>query len=331
MKSLDQIMDALRAAAEPTRLRILMLAAEGDLTVSELVRVLGQSQPRISRHLKVLTNGGLLSRTPEGSWVFYRLATGRLSETARTLASLAPADDPVLAEDRQRLARIKQERAKDAQAYFDRNAHQWDELRSLHVDDAQVEDAIQEVLPSGQIGRLLDIGTGTGRMLELLSARIDEGHGVDISREMLAVARANLDRARLTHCQVRHANLERLPFEDESFDAITVHQVLHFLDDPFAAIETAADALKPGGSLLLIDFAPHSEESLRLQHQHRRLGFFDDEVRSWCEDAGLTLSRIKALPGEPLTVCLWCATKPKPQAPLSPVAYGTSDRKESYS
>ena len=303
-------MTALRAAAEPTRLRILALCADGEVTVSELVRILGQSQPRISRHLKVLTAAGLLSRTPEGSWVFHRLAQeGPQADLAARLIALAPLDDETLRRDRERLAQIKHERAAEAARYFDDNAASWERQRSLHVDEAEVEAAILALAPE-QVGRHLDLGTGTGRMLELLAGRAEFGQGIDLSREMLAIARTNLDRAGLSHCQVRQADLTQLPFAADSFDLVTIHQVLHFMSDPDRAIEAAAGVLKPGGTLLIVDFAPHREEALRQDHQHRRLGFADKEPQAWCRAAGLTPTAVRHLKGDPLTVTLWGAVKP---------------------
>lgn len=310
MQTMDDTLAALRAAAEPTRLRILALCADGDVAVSELVRILGQSQPRISRHLKVLTAAGLLTRIPEGSWVFHRLAQeGPLAVLAAGLIALAPLDDAVLRRDRERLTEIKGERAADAARYFSDNAAEWAKVRSLHVDEAEVEAAILELAPA-RIGRHLDLGTGTGRILELLAGRAEFGQGVDLSREMLAVARANLDRAGLAHCQVRQADLAQLPFPADSFDLVTIHQVLHFLPDPARAIAAAAGVLKPGGTLLIIDFAPHQEETLRQDHQHRRLGFSDKEAQAWCRTAGLTPTALRHLKGDPLTVTLWAAVKP---------------------
>lgn len=308
--TLDATVAALRAGAEPTRLRLLRLCAEGELTVSELVRILGQSQPRVSRHLKVLAQAGLIVRIPEGSWVFYRLASdGPMADVARQLAAMAPAQDGTLAQDLQRLRQIKDERAEEAAAYFRDNAADWDRLRRLHVDEAEVEAAVLQFLPEETIERFLDIGTGTGRMLQVTADRVIQGHGVDLSREMLNVARANLDRAGLSHCQVRHADLYQLPFDAEAFDAATLHQVLHFLSDPAGAIAQAARVLRPGGQLVIIDFASHDIEDLRRDHQHRRLGFDEDEVTAWCRAADLDVTAIRHLPGDPLTVTLWQVKK----------------------
>jgi ArsR family transcriptional regulator len=313
---LDGLLAALRAAAEPTRLRIVALVAEGELTVSELARILGQSQPRISRHLKLLVEAGVLDRLREGSWVFHRLAEdGPGAALIHSLTGLLPGDgDPVLARDRHRLAEVKRARAEAAADYFRRNAASWHRLRSLHVDDGEVERVIGRLLPKRGIASLLDIGTGTGRMLELLGPRAAKGVGIDLSREMLAIARARLERAGLAHCRVRQADLYRLPFADGAFDVATIHQVLHFLDRPAAAVAEAARVLAPGGRLLIADFAPHGEERLRHEHAHRRLGFADSEIAAWLARAGLKPLDTVRLPGNPLTVVVWTAARPGAKA-----------------
>ncbi|MGE3934807.1 MAG: ArsR/SmtB family transcription factor [Rhodospirillaceae bacterium] len=314
---MDQILTALRAAAEPTRLRLLALCAEGELTVSEITQVVGQSQPRVSRHLRLLCEAGLLDRLREGAWVFYRLSDrfDAQGAVARALLGLLPADDAQMALDRQRLDDVKRARAAAAAAYFDRNAARWDDMRSMYVPEVEVESALTDLLPPDSVSDLLDIGTGTGRMLVLYGPSAARAVGVDTSRDMLAVARANLDAAGLRHCQVRHADMYRLPFADRSFDAITVHQVLHYADRPRAVIGEAARVLKPGGRLVVADFTPHTIESLREEHAHRRLGFADGEVAEWCAAAGLDVAARRTLPGVPLTVALWLAEKPMVAAP----------------
>jgi len=327
----DTLLTALKAVAEPTRLRLLALLAQGELTVSELVRILGQSQPRVSRHLRLLTEAGVLDRFQEGSWVFHRLAQGdREGSTAgadlaqHLTAQLSP-EDPVLKGDQTRLMEVKRTRAEAAARYFAANAGQWDEIRSLQVDEQEVERVILNLLPvskvsgpafgpvSGpvfdQASGLLDIGTGTGRMLEILGPRYRHGHGIDLSHEMLSVARANLHKAGLDHCQVQKGDMYQLPFAAEAFDGVIIHQVLHFADRPQEPIAEAARVLGPGGRLVVVDFAPHKLETLRDDHEHRRLGFSDKEVAGWIDAAHLQLSGIHHLPGTPLTVTVWWGDK----------------------
>jgi ubiquinone/menaquinone biosynthesis C-methylase UbiE len=311
---MDRLLAALRAAAEPTRLRILALLAQGELAVSEIVQILGQSQPRVSRHLKLLAEAGLIDRLPEGQWVFYRLAE-RDTDVGRLLAALVPAGDAQIAADAARLKAVKRDRAAAAEAYFKANAPSWDRIRSLYVDDREVEAALARLLPEDGIESLLDIGTGTGRVLELLAPRIERGVGVDASRDMLAFARARLATPQLSHCHVRQGDMYALPMADAAYEAVTLHLVLHYADRPAAAIAEAARVLKPGGRLIVADFAPHQEESLRTEHAHRRLGFSDAEIAEWFAAAGLTLEQTVALKGNPLTVKLWAADKTLRAAP----------------
>jgi ArsR family transcriptional regulator len=309
-RPLDALLSALRAAAEPTRLRILGLCAQAELTVSELVHILGQSQPGVSRHLRLLAEAGLLDRVREGSWVFHRLIEeGPGAETARRLCALMPADDPVLTLDLKRLAEVKEERSRAAADYFRRNAKRWDELRSLHVDEGEVEDVLKRLLPATGVGDLLDIGTGTGRMLEVFGPRFSRALGIDLSHDMLAVARVNLERSGLKNLALRKGDMYQLDFPDASFDAVSVHQVLHFADDPARALVEAARVLRPGGHLLIADFAPHDLEYLRREHEHRRLGFGDYQLCDWCEATYLEIKAIEHLPGDPLTVTVWLASK----------------------
>ena len=310
-QTLDDLLDGLRAAAEPTRLRLLALCAQGELTVSELGQILGQSQPRVSRHLKLLCDAGMLARLPEGSWVFYRLAEGsRANGLVRKLADMLPQDDAQLVQDREGLAAVRRARAERASAYFDANAKGWDRIRSLHVRDADVEQQLAALVPVGADKDILDIGTGTGRILELLGARGARGVGIDQSAEMLRIARANLSKANLANVYVRQGDMYRLPWREPSFDAVTIHQVLHFADDPGLVLAEAARVLKPGGRIVIADFAPHELDGLRTEHAHRRLGFADAEVQGWLRAAGLAPAETVALPGEKLTVCLWAADKP---------------------
>jgi ArsR family transcriptional regulator len=316
--SVEPMIAALKAAGEPTRLRILALLAEAELTVKDLTAILGQSQPRISRHLRLLTETGLVDRNPEGAWVFYRLGEGG---AARNLASsvftLTDPSDPVFARDRERLGQVKREHAEAARRYFAANASGWDTIRALHVADDAVERAILQVIGTRRFEALLDLGTGTGRMLELFHGLYGRAIGVDASTDMLAVARANLDRAKVANAQVRLGDIYHLPFERDAFDVVTIHQVLHYLDDPERAVAEAARMLRPGGRLLVVDFAPHDLEFLRERHAHRRLGFSRQAMVQWLQSPGLALETALDLApprrrgGDALTVTLWLARDPR--------------------
>jgi ubiquinone/menaquinone biosynthesis C-methylase UbiE len=311
------LLTALKAVGEPTRLRILSLLADGELTVKDITAILAQSQPRISRHMKLLAESGLIQRNPEGTWVYFRLAEdGAKRRLARDLVGLVDQAAPPFSSDRDRLAAVKREHGLEAQRYFDQHADEWAAIRSLHVQDNLVEGAILRAIGERPFGALLDLGTGTGRMLELLSPRYERAVGIDASAGMLAVARANLERAGLTYAQVRLGDVYALGLPRGSFDVVTIHQVLHFLDDPQRAIVEAARVLRPGGRLLIVDFAPHALEFLRDQHAHRRLGFSHDSVGHWLEAAGLKVERVEDLQdgerdGAKLAVTLWLAKDPR--------------------
>jgi ubiquinone/menaquinone biosynthesis C-methylase UbiE/DNA-binding transcriptional ArsR family regulator len=305
----------LKSAGEETRLRILTLMAEAELTVSDLTEILRQSQPRLSRHLRVLAEAGLVERFREGSWAFFRLSDrGNAADVARTLIDRLDPHDPVIARDRERLAAVRSTRAAAAQNYFRRHAAEWDQIRKLHVADAAVEAAIRAALADKPMRSLLDLGTGTGRMLELFAADIERGLGLDLSLDMLALARTRLDRAGLKHCSVRHGDIYDLALPRDSFDIVIVHQVLHFLDDSARALREAARVLRPGGRLLVIDFAPHDLEFLREEHAHRRLGFANETVAQWLGGAGMDVVRQQTLPpglGGKIAVSLWLARDPR--------------------
>src|SRR5579862_7584766 len=305
----------LKAAAEATRLRILTLLAETELTVSDLTEILRQSQPRLSRHLRLLAEAGLIERFREGAWAFFRLGErGGSADIARTLIARLDAEDAVIARDRERLAAVRSARTAAAQAYFRRHAAEWDRIRKLHVADAAVEDAVRAALADKPIRALLDLGTGTGRMLELFAPDIERGLGLDLSLDMLALARARLDRAGLQHCSVRQGDIYDLALPRDSFDVVIIHQVLHFLDDSARAIREAARVLRPGGRLLVVDFAPHDLEFLREQHAHRRLGFAPETVSQWMEGAGLDVMSQQTLAPGPegkIAVSLWLARDPR--------------------
>ena len=324
--SLDGFVSTLRAVAEPTRLRLAVLLSRAELTVTEISHVLGQSQPRTSRHLRLLLDADILERAPEGAHVFYRVCDGGAgAELVRRLADRVPADDPVIAADAAALERVCQARVLAAARYLRSHADEAAALRSLQVAEADVEHALLELIGAAEpIERLLDIGTGTGRILELLAPVSERSVGLDVSRDMVAAARAKLGQARLSRASVRQGDLHRPPFEAASFDVAVMHHVLHLLDDPGEAIVDAARLLRAGGRLLVADFAPHQLEFLRERHGHRHLGIDDRDMRSWAAHGGLAIETERTLrpPGsEQLTVRLWLLrAQPRSAAASSAVA-----------
>ncbi|WP_316860134.1 metalloregulator ArsR/SmtB family transcription factor [uncultured Cohaesibacter sp.] len=319
MLTLDEMVGLLKASGEPTRLRLLALLAEGDLSVKDLTAILHQSQPRISRHLKLLYESGLVERLPEGAWVYYCLTRDE-SKGDLIAATLRDLDlqDVMIRRDRERLEQIKQANAQQAADYFQQNAEHWDELRALHVPESAVDAAILDCLGEQPIDQLLDLGTGTGSILSLLGSRCRDGLGIDANRSMLAIARARLDGPANGHLHVQQGDILDLASLDGEYDLVTVHQVLHYLDDPSAALQEASRVLLPGGRMLVVDFAPHEHEFLRKDHAHRRLGFSHEAMRRWMDEAGLSVEIAKdlhpdELEGEgsdpSLTVTIWLATK----------------------
>ena len=332
--STDRLVAGLRAIGEPTRLRIAALVSEGELTVTELCRILGQSQPRVSRHLKLLCEAGLLQRHSEGTSAFFSPsldAGGRAFLDG--VVGFVDVDDPVLAADRKRLDGIRAERAAQAEDYFDAIAEQWESMRDRHVADAEVEARLTSLVeshlsrsgartPVGGRTRpklLLDIGTGTGRVLELLAGRFEKGIGIDLSTNMLNLARSRLIERRLTNCTVRQANIYALDIGDDGRDHLAdvavLHHVLHFLDDPAAALRQTAFSLAPGGLVVIVDFAPHRVAELLTDHQHRWSGFSDSQIEGWCSDAWLKVVETHQLVPdtasavENLTVSIWAAVR----------------------
>ncbi len=311
---MEELLAGLKAVAETTRIRILFALSHGELNVTELTFILEQSQPRVSRHLKLMAEAGLISRHKEGNWVLFRLREqGRSGALARALVDMLPASDELLAADLLRLEDIRQQRQGRADEYFRTNAADWAKLRSLHVREADVEQAMLGLLEKLKFENCVDLGTGTGRILELLSDRAKNLFGLDMSREMLAIARSNLETHKLRNAQVRQADIYALPFADEFADLVTIHQVLHFLDDPQRALLEAVRILAPNGKMLIVDFAPHDFEELRDHHAHRRLGISSEHMAGWMARAGLSLIKhdvlappyVNARMG--LTVSVWLA------------------------
>lgn len=307
----DQTIEALRGAGEPTRLRVLALLAGDELSVMELSHILDQSQPRVSRHLKLMTEAGLIERFPDGARVYYRLSS---EPSARRLVDtvLDLLDDRSSEQDHRRLDEVRRDREAAAEAYFEQVAPQWDRIRSLYVCESAVEAAIERAAGPGPFERLVDLGTGSGRMLTLLGGRARMAVGLDLSQNMLNIARAKVAQAGVGRVELRHGDIFATRLPSQSADLVLVHQVLHYLSDPAAAVSEAARLVMPGGKLLIVDFARHDLEELREEHQHRRLGFTDAEINGWLADAGLRASAPIALPPDKdgLTVLIWTATRP---------------------
>ncbi len=294
---MHELLGALKALAEVTRIRIILVLSRGELNVTELTQILDQSQPRVSRHLKLMLEAGLITRHKEGNWVLFRLGeTGVSAELARSIVQMLAVSETVIAADMSRLQDVKSRRAETAAAYFSSNAQNWQKLRSLHLDENKVESRIKAMIGREPVETLVDLGTGTGRMLELFAGQARRLVGIDLSREMLTYARSNLDRLDATHAQVRQASLYALPLPEESADVVILHQVLHFLDEPEAALREARRILKPDGKLLVVDFAPHNLEDLRENDAHRRLGIPGEDLRRWLAKIGLAETQHEILP-----------------------------------
>jgi ubiquinone/menaquinone biosynthesis C-methylase UbiE/biotin operon repressor len=306
----EVLIEILRAAGEGTRLRLLSLLSDGEHSVKDLTEILGQSQPRVSRHLKLLADAGLIVRNAEGAWAYYGLApSGVGGDLARWLIGQLEPDDPDRLRDLNRLRLVRAAQQEQAAAYFAKVAESWDLLRSLHVPEEAVEAAILEAVGDRDFEVMLDLGTGTGRMLELLAPHFKRGIGLDSSREMIAVARARLASAGVGHAQVRLGDIGDIDSSIGSADLIVIHQVLHYFDDPGRMLTQARRALRPDGRMLIVDFAPHELEFLRSHHAHRRLGLSEAQMQQWARAAGLKVQALKTFPPlsatEGLTVCLW--------------------------
>ena len=308
--------EILRAAGEVTRLRILVLLAQGELTAGELSSVLGQSQPRVSRHLKLLAEANLIERRHEGSWVFVRLSSQEPARSiVKTILSSIDKEDFTQKRDIIRLKEIRAAREAQAKAYFETISGEWESLRKLHQPEQAVEDAMLELVKGQKFDLHLDLGSGFGTLLEAFAKQTKRGEGVDSSRGMLGVARSRLDDRKDSHISVRQGDILDLPYENAIADIVTIHQVLHYLDAPQLAINEAARVLKGGGTLLIADFAPHNHEELRDKFGHHRLGFAVDEVKAWIELSGLIFGVTKNIGAanrpNSLSVNIYSAQKPK--------------------
>ena len=309
---MTQMLDIFRALADPTRLRIVQLLRTMELSVGELAQVLAQSQPRVSRHVKILCDAGVADRRKEGSWVF--ICPGPKAMTEPLFTAIDAWVDAFGADhwhiaDAARLAAVRADRAAAAERYFAAHADHWDSLRSLHVPESEVEAAMRVLLGNASLGTFVDIGTGTGRMVELFGSAASHAIGIDRSPEMLRVARGKLTASGADGWELRQGDIMALPVDNGAGDTVVLHQVLHYLPAPEAAIAELARIVKPGGRLLIVDFAPHGHEELRTQDAHARLGFSDDQIAQWYQSAGLKMTEVRELAGRELTVKLWLGTR----------------------
>jgi len=310
MAELGTLVGLLKAAGEGTRLRLLALLADGDHSVKDLTEILRQSQPRVSRHLKLLADAGLVQRNAEGAWAYYGLAPdGDGAALAQWLIARVDDSDPERKRDCERQHAVRAGQQEQATEYFAKVAGSWDLLKTLHVPESAVEAAVVEALAGRVVDLLIDLGTGTGRMLEVLAGSYKRGVGIDASREMLAVARARLANAAIPHAQVRLGDIADLDAGIGPADAVVIHQVLHYFDDPGRMLTQARRLLKPGGQIVIVDFAPHSLEFLRADHAHRRLGLSQSQMEVWAAAVGMSVDLVREFPSDSgengLTVCLW--------------------------
>jgi len=302
----ESLLQKFRAVSEPTRMRLLALCAEEELTVKDLTEILGLPQSGISHHLRQLCDSHLLERRQEGTWAFYKISSeGPSREVVKSILDLLPIGDEQLGSDRERLRILRRDRASEAELLFSELAPRWDEVRRLHVDEVNVESALKQCLSGRDVSDLLDIGTGTGRILELMADDIKKGVGIDTSRGMLGLARTKLRHARASNCQARFGDMYKLPFGRASFDVVIVHMVLHYAEEPARVLREAARVLRPGGQLVVVDFAAHQLEFLRKDYAHRRLGFEDREMAGWFKTAELEFENFATLKGGELTVVVW--------------------------
>jgi len=291
-------------------LRLLALLARGELSVKDLTDILGQSQPRVSRHLKLLAEAGLVVRNAEGAWAYYRIADpGEERELVGVLLGAIEQNEGILKIDKKALEHIQSEHQNQADKYFSKVAQNWDSLRKLHVPEAAVENAILRVVGQKKVKRLLDLGSGTGRMLELLRHNYEYGTGIDLSREMLGVARAKLAASQINNAQVRLGDILKFDGGEQKDDLIILHQVLHYFNDPGQVLLKAGGQLATNGRILVVDFAPHNLEFLRENDAHRRLGLSEQQMAAWAKSADLQVEVFENFENQQgakgLTVCLW--------------------------
>lgn len=294
---MDRLTSTLKALAHPERLRLLALIAEGDLTVSELTDITELSQPRVTQYIKTLADAGVVERLKEGSWVFSRLRRGEAGVSAVVASTLAALpEDEQMRSDRQRLAELRARRAIAAQVFFADVANDRGQLGDEFLPQADIDRLMLDMV--GETVRShVDLGTGSARVLTLFADRVERGRGLDSSHDMLRLARHRLHEAGAEHLSVRQGDIFDAPLDNGSADLVTLHQVLHYLEEPELAVAEAGRLLEEGGRLLVVDFAEHGREEFRRDFNHRRMGFSDRDMTTAFALAGLAVERVETVSG----------------------------------
>jgi ArsR family transcriptional regulator len=275
----EQLVQAVKSLADPTRLRLVTLLGHGELTVGEICRVVGQSQPRVSRHLRLLTEAGFLDRFREQQRVYYRTpAAGPRAGWLNELLGALDPDDPALQRDRVRMAVVVGDRKRMAASELGVSA-------PADLDEVGLAAVVREELGPVTLGELLDIGTGAGRMLEMLGSQASHAVGIDLSSPALRLARARLHGRALAHCEFQRGDMYALPFAAESFDTVTIDRVLAAAERPVAVLAEAARTLRRAGRLLVVDRFDDIEACTGLNPLRG--------VRQWLDGSGLKLTRLR--------------------------------------
>ena len=285
------MIDTFKALADPCRARLTAVLLSGEFTVQELTRIMGMGQSRVSRHLKILTEAGVLSVKRQGTWSYYRAGeestffSGIRPAFERELSSL-----PERCRDLAAVSKVLEERRRRSQEFFDCHARQWDDLARTLLPVPEYRQRLLQLVPEG--ASVLEIGIGTGGLLTELTSRASRVIGVDHSPAMLEEARRRLNDRGIGGIELRLGEMSHLPLSDASVGCVVANMVLHHAADPPAVLAEIRRVLAPGGTLLLADLARHERESAREQLADQWLGFEDNELTEWLRRAGFTIINI---------------------------------------
>ncbi len=300
------ITDRLSALGEMIRLRMLRILEREELSVGEVAKVVQLPQSTVSRHLKVLAEGGWLVRRSEGTAALYRLVLDELPEVSRSLwitvreqlgGPKGKGNTPELLEDVQRLAGVVAERREDSHAFFGRVAGHWDDLRADLFGSRFTALSMLRLLPSDWT--IADLGCGTGNVAELLAPVVQRVLAVDRSEAMLAAARKRLSGANIQNVELVQSDLDRVAIADSIVDAALAVLVLHHVESPANAIGEMGRITRPGGRVMVVDMVAHDREEYRRTMGHRWLGFDQRQLQAWFEQAGLIDCNFQTLPPDP--------------------------------